>query len=59
MDFGAKPNTDTIQTDAFQRAIDFCYSDGGGDIKINNLKANVTEEEIRVTADEEFKCAPI
>jgi len=34
LDFGAKPNADTIQTEAFQKAIDYCFAAGGGEVAV-------------------------
>ena len=33
-DFGAVPNTAELQTKAFQKAIDFCYLNGGGEVTV-------------------------
>lgn len=32
LDFGAKPNTKEIQTTYFQKALDYCYDNGGGTV---------------------------
>lgn len=34
VDFGAKPNNDTVQTQEFQRAIDYCFAAGGGEVVV-------------------------
>ena len=33
-DFGAKPNDDALQTDKFQKAIDYCFEKGGGEVTV-------------------------
>lgn len=34
VDFGAKPNNNTVQTAEFQRAIDCCFAAGGGEVVV-------------------------
>lgn len=50
-DFGATPNTDAVQTRAFQDAIDHCFLAGGGEVQVPSgsfiigdirLRSNVT-----------------
>ena len=37
-DFGAVPNTAELQTKAFQKAIDFCYLNGGGEVTVHKSR---------------------
>ena len=56
LDFGAVPNTDALQTDKIQAAVDSCYENGGGTVIIPEgtyytgcilLRSNITLQLLR------------
>ena len=49
LDFGAKPTLDTLQTEAFQKAIDTVFLAGGGEVRVP--KGNYLIGDIRLRSN--------